>query len=80
LAFGFAELAEVGADLQSVPSNLLGSGLLFFGSFAFGELAGVKSEIIRGYCSARFFWRSKRNEQINQNLDLNLSINQIKID
>jgi hypothetical protein len=68
LAFGFAELAEAGADLQSVPSNLLGSGLLFFGSFAFGELAGVRSVIIKGYSSARFFWRSKRNEQINNKL------------
>jgi hypothetical protein len=37
LAFGFAELAEAGADLQSVPSNLLGSGLLFFGSFLLEE-------------------------------------------
>jgi len=38
------------------------SGALFFGSFAFGELA-VLIRLHNQFLVARFFWTNKRNEQ-----------------
>jgi thiamine transporter ThiT len=53
------------------------SGAIFFGSFAFGELAGSILSIYSSLYSARFFWPNKRNEQIHFELLTLVLINKI---